>query len=416
MTALKVGLLLALVAVFIGCNHKKFPTAPERFSSENGNVNHLVNIQFNDHGDLWDEGSYKGAMNLIQETRAQSPTGRVVVVTYVHGWRHNAAEDDTDYGHFRNLIHHTAQAADRKSPVIGIYIGWRGSSFQVPVLEYLTFWSRHGAAKRVAGTRMSEVISQLMHATKGGSGTSRFIIIGHSFGGRVVETVLAQSMVSVLVDNGTGPGLDPKAPFDLAILLNTASEARQTFQFIEALNSIGFVGAAGDDPLVLGITSRRDWATSAAFPAGRFAPVFLSALFGGMRSDRDAQEPGSILAARSNGESYPGQIHQSMWTAGHMWFMRSHELVEDERDRNRVLIRPLRLGSDGKPAQSWNDTPYWVVHEPTGNIIQGHNDIWRDPRLVTCLQGYIAGALKARETPRKLILRASPKRWQHLQR
>lgn len=400
----KIGLLLLLLAALAGCNHRKFPTAPERFSSANGNVNHLVNIQFNDHGDLWDERAYKDALALIRDTRTQSPTGRMIVMVYVHGWRHNAAETDTDYRHFRDLVHRTAQAADRKSPVIGIYIGWRGQSLDLPGLEFLTFWSRHGAAKRVAGIRMSEVISQLMHTTKGNGGRSRFIIIGHSFGGRVVETVLAQSMVSVLVDNEEAAGGSPRAPFDLAILMNTASEARQTFQFIEALNSIGLVGPAGDDPLVLGITSSSDWATGAAFPAGRLVPVFASALFGGMRRDREAGEPGSILQARSNGERYPGQIHQSMWTAGHMWFLRSHELVEDAQDRGRVLIRPLAKGSDGQPAQPWNDTPYWVVHEPTGKIIRGHNGIWDDPRLVACLQGYIAGALK-RETPRMLLLR-----------
>ena len=407
MFTLKVYLALVFILVMVGCNHQKFLTGAEHFQSKNGNTNHLVNIQFNDHGDLWDEKAYKASLSLIQDTRAKSPTGRVIVVVYVHGWKHNAAPDDTDYGHFRTLVQSTAGAVDRKSPLVGIYIGWRGSSLPVRLLENLTFWSRHSAAKHVAGIRMSEVISHLMHTTKGEGESSPFIIIGHSFGGRVVETVLAQSMVSVLVDNELEPGKPPKAPFDLAILLNTASEARQTFQFIEALNSIGLVGDAGDHPLVLGITSKKDYATAAAFPVGRFFPVLGSALFGGMRLDRDGGKD-TILDAVSNSEHYPGQIHQSMWTAGHMWFMRSHELVEDERDRTKVIIRPLQKGSDGKPAEPWNDTPYWVVHEPEGKIIKDHNDIWRDPRLVACLQGYIAVALK-REAPRVLTLRSVPR-------
>ena len=397
-------LALLLVAILLaGCNHKHFHTPPERFPGRNGNSNHLLTIQFNDHGDLWDEAGYQNALALIRETRAQSPTGRVIVVTYVHGWKHNADAADTDYQHFRTLLGRMAVAPERKSPLIGIYIGWRGSSFPVPILENLTFWSRHGAAKRVAGIRMTEVLSQLMHATKAAGNASRFVIIGHSFGGRVVETVLAQSLVGVLVDNEMEPGRNPAAPFDLAILLNTASEARQTFQFIEALHSVGLQSGPQEPPLVLGITSRADWATGAVFPVGRFFPTLGSALLGGMRRDREA-EAGGILETASNGDRYPGQFYQSMWTAGHMWFMRSHELVVDPQDAGRVRIQPLAKGEDGRPAQPWNKTPYWVIHEPKGDIIRDHNDIWRDPRLVACLEGYIAGALEGAQ-PRRLQMR-----------
>ena len=403
MLLVKVLAFLLVALLLVGCNHKHFETLQESFPGRNGNTNHLLNIQFNDHGDLWDEADYQNALALIRETRAQSPTGRVIVVTYVHGWKHNASADDSDYQHFRSLLGRMAMAPERKSPLIGIYIGWRGSSFPVPILENLTFWSRHGAAKRVAGIRMTEVLSQLMHATKASGNASRFVIIGHSFGGRVVETVLAQSMVSVLVDNETEAGQQPKAPFDLAILLNTASEARQTFQFIEALHSVGLQSGPQEGPLVLGITSKGDWATGAMFPVGRCFPSLGSALLGGMRRDREAQA-GSILLATSNGDGYPGQFYQSMWTAGHMWFMRSHELVVDPQDARRVKILPLATGEDGRPAQPWNGTPYWVVHEPTGDIIKNHNDIWRDARLVACLEGYIAGAIEGAQ-PRRLNLR-----------
>jgi pimeloyl-ACP methyl ester carboxylesterase len=79
--------------------------------------------------------------------------------------------------------------------VIGIFVGWRGLSFYAGWLTNLTFWNRKTAALRVALGSVRELFARLRRFRESHDSDSTLVIVGHSFGGLVVFSALAQSLV-----------------------------------------------------------------------------------------------------------------------------------------------------------------------------------------------------------------------------
>jgi dienelactone hydrolase len=100
--------------------------------------------------------------------------------------------------------------------VVGIYIGWRGLSFDAgEIAEDLTFWTRMATAHRVAERAVREVLSRakaLRDAVDAASWpghqdhrNTRLVTIGHSFGGLIVYTALSQYFIDRAVQTETAP-------------------------------------------------------------------------------------------------------------------------------------------------------------------------------------------------------------------
>ena len=84
------------------------------------------------------------------------------IVVYVHGWKHNAAPNDSNMKEFRVLLEKLQkiefgavktrpELSEHQCParqVIGIYVGWRGASIPDDVITNATFWSRKMPPKR----------------------------------------------------------------------------------------------------------------------------------------------------------------------------------------------------------------------------------------------------------------------------
>src|SRR5207302_7550080 len=98
-------------------------------------------IEFNDDGELADRCDYAEVLTEIRESPKIGghriewfdplPPGSPakMVVLYVHGWKHNAAADDTDLMHFRHLVSDLTEQeakAGRFRQVVGVYVGWPG--------------------------------------------------------------------------------------------------------------------------------------------------------------------------------------------------------------------------------------------------------------------------------------------------
>lgn len=194
------------------------------------------------------------ALRYIEQSKEQAGTRTLNVITFVHGWHHNAKWDSYNFTNFQRLIdclnwgsadyaaiyphsdHGDATATcanvrrDDSKRYIGIYLGWRGES-----MKHLTFMSvknRMNAAARVSGGDVKNTLMKLGNAAKEGT-AARLIVIGHSFGGLIVgratEDLLSQAFTAsgpAFPPGGCGDGTQGHHGFaDLVVLLNAADNS-----------------------------------------------------------------------------------------------------------------------------------------------------------------------------------------------
>lgn len=234
------------------------------------------------------------------------------IILYVHGWKHDARDDDGDVRRFRQILASAALLESSKSghprTVVGIYVGWRGTSWNVPnALDNLTFWSRKAAALRVSHGAVQELFSRLRTvqghfngsldspdcaAPREGRITTsgcrvRTLMIGHSFGAWILYSAISGPLISTLnaekdLDTNAPAGSATAAtdraalkkeqanrrPADMIVLINPAFEAVRYQPLHQA--AINYKSKVVQPPLLVTITSSADTATRAWFPAGRF--------------------------------------------------------------------------------------------------------------------------------------------------
>ncbi|MGB5295195.1 MAG: hypothetical protein WBP34_09620, partial [Thermoanaerobaculia bacterium] len=218
--------LLALLVALTGCVSAKM-YRPD--SVEEREDYTLTFIEFDDQGEPWAPAQLERTIQVIDE--ANSDGKRAVVLLFVHGWHNDASEredrkDDNNVEGFQRLLNTTRQLIERgnESPediaLIGVYLSWRGRSTDVKLLQPLTFYSRRGAGQRVASVSTTEAILRVMATTKKNP-LSTGVVIGHSFGGMIVESALIQALVSYAIY----PGAEIQASADMVILVNPASQS-----------------------------------------------------------------------------------------------------------------------------------------------------------------------------------------------
>jgi len=102
-------------------------------------------IEFNDQGSELDPSQRAAALDLIHKAP------RPVLFIYVHGWQNNANSGDVcHFEHFLDELSRFPEATGTKINLIGVYIGWRGVDLTLPVLKFLTFWSRKSTGYSIA--------------------------------------------------------------------------------------------------------------------------------------------------------------------------------------------------------------------------------------------------------------------------
>lgn len=251
--------------------------------------------------------------------------------------RMNAARNPTD----------RPFAADR---VIGVFLGWRGDTSNVPLQEQLTFWDRRQAGERVASAHMQETLLRIMRATKERPGSKCFIV-GHSMGGMIVAKTMAPILTTLLLSQGDeGTPL----PVDLVLLQNPALDALASWQTIDLLKRVDARlelrtpdgdGEFAHGPLIASITSEADTATGRSYPFGRNIASFGT-------SFRRDHAPGE-----------PSQRHLATHALGHVEYLTSHRAFLRDGE---VVIKRI--------PEAFNDTPFWVV-QVSKEISKDHGDV-----------------------------------------
>jgi hypothetical protein len=226
---------------------KPAPTTPEKSCTED--ESHLLArpclafLEFDDFGETRQKNTsgrpsqLNGILELIDKARRQDPDGQPLIVTFVHGWKHNASGVGDPGGEDTNILGLESavnflfqQYQDQKKPhvVIGVYIAWRGGliSPSWPVAQQFTYWNREATAIEVGNTGLTDALIEISDAAKQGiacdakdlcaqskdcsdlpkeleaggpntgSCTPILLFVGHSFGGLVMERALSQATVT----------------------------------------------------------------------------------------------------------------------------------------------------------------------------------------------------------------------------
>ena len=312
--------MLSVAALMCGCvPNQAFRTTPgvcTGVDCKTGSIEvHTVNVnpeteyllgfaEFDDQGLKYDAAQMDA---LFDRLRAESATQDLCLVVFVHGWKNNASYDNGNVRDFRLLLEQLARTEGQHPPgawgkprkVVGIYAGWRGQSLDAGVISDITFWDRKDAAHRVALGSIRELLGRArgLHDTinrttwsgkllpagadppKGEKlRSTRLLTIGHSFGGLIVYTALAQYFTDRVAASATAEALGATedqdkqidAYGDLVVIINPAVEAiswEPVRQLVQGRKATDY--ARGQKVVFVEVTSSADDATGIAFPLGR---------------------------------------------------------------------------------------------------------------------------------------------------
>lgn len=386
-------------------------------------------VEFDDQGRAFDARQERSLFDFMAATARTTP---LAIITFVHGWQHNARAEDGNVVQFRQLLtaiarYEATQPDGRRRAVVGVYTGWRGLSIDAPYLQTLSFWTRKDAAHRVAEGSLRSLIGELRAfrdlsnraADRDGSNPrreTRMLTIGHSFGGLIVYSALAQywtdrAAASLIQSRyfankttGQASGTDDLREIpsygDLVVVVNPAYEAMR-YEPVRQLLDHQQTGklparfAPRQGPVLVQITSvgdtafQGDWATGVAFPIGRALNTFTQPT----RADPVTGDDERQQIERAVGHYQPYWTHdldrpQGPELANAATLYDPNAACRSFREFDRTA-----RGADGRLKPGWTRTylsgavlteigqgrydpanPFWIVRAHP-SIILDHNDI-----------------------------------------
>ena len=339
----------------------------------------------------WDRSRPEGSFGAKVKPGAQHLPK--LVILYIHGWKHNANEDDSDRKEFEQLVKALRAKQQDNKRVVGIYIGWNAEADLWGWLENITFWVKENNADRIAqSSSVTEIISAVEATIRADpEQRDKFIAIGHSFGARILFSAAAQPLVSAVEEAHAGyPGGKYKIVRGIAdaiILLNPAFQSSK-YSAINGLIRNEERFSEKQPPLMVAISSDGDWATKAAFPIGQW--------LGLARSKRELHTLGNYDPFITHSLKPNDQEHcisttehglTESFAAADLCLRRLEQTVSDDIDKDTTIVQP--------------HNPF-IVARTTTDVIKDHNDIWNDTfrrwliELIAALENHHPNALDAR--------------------
>jgi hypothetical protein len=332
-------------------------------------------VEFGEQGSYQDPTQLQNALALIRDT------SQPLVIAYVHGWQNNAESGDVQS--FQSLLARLNRAPAIRNVgfhVVGVYLGWRGKLTPVPVLKEISFWNRKATAERLASNYdcYDAIASISEEARRKGRGNQYTVLLGHSFGGLIVERSVAHAINAEIHGHAEA---DRSMPADLVIAVNPAADSVLARQMIAALYSRK---TEGTRPLFVSMTSTGDWATGSVFPIG-------TGLASVSKGFNEVEVPGPENTQVSERKFYT-------LTPGHNEMLINHVTVDKHETINSPNGLPaleenlqhnhagngFTLDRAGGKLDIWQikrvgdvDVPYWDV-QVDPSIIKDHGDIWNE--------------------------------------
>ena len=396
-------------------NAKQWPGQP----IENTNDYYLAVIEFDDQGWYQDLGQRSEFERFLHEKAEQDE--HLLIVVFIHGWKHNAAADDRSLQSFRGVLRDARFSEDRRSEdrgrdrkVLGVYLSWRGLSLSGNELWMnASFWARKKAASKVAVGSIREILARLRVFQIARNKTNdheepdegtRLIIAGHSFGGLILFTAVSEYLIESVVGRTLlgGSGKRIVQPFgDLVILINPAFEAARYLPLYAAVQAQpGY--PKHQRPCFLAVTATNDSATGYWFPFGRWFSTRLeyvrrNAL--GRWSSDDATNPPPDAEERaicntighlpwlsthrvscSRTEQSAHQAYKGMgstdWRRERQDFDQFNQKFRPDGHLQKNWKRMFTSGAILEHIRGNPDSPFWII-QATPEVVDGHNGIFR---------------------------------------
>jgi tetratricopeptide (TPR) repeat protein len=270
----------------------------------------LAIVEFDDQGRCYDRGQMDAVAERLEALAPYDPpvAGEdVILVVFVHGWQHDARSDDDNLWAFRTLLSQTveyerahASPGVAPRPVLGVFVGWRGlSEFGLgDVVADATFWSRQAAGQRVAAGSVRELFGRLRHyrnRQQKRGGNPLLVIVGHSFGGMIVFSALAQSLIQA----ASAPvGIMTPEFADLVLLVNPAIEGARYIPIYDLVTSAAFKARTTKQlPVFICAQAENDQPVGMVFPLGNGLHAIDQATIGDLGSGLIAQSQKATAAA-----------------------------------------------------------------------------------------------------------------------
>jgi len=312
-------------------------------------------IEFDEQGKLFDPQQDAVARKLLDLEKARATDGKVITVVYVHGWKNNAAEalpgaKPKDVEKFQSALlelgyraaQATAATGRKPVPIVGIYLAWRGKTLMGPNwFTFASLWSRRNSANRIGdGPDLGAVVERIINLTNAGNDNSRVLLIGHSFGARVLEHAIESRQIKLYEDARAGAVVRPRV--DLVLYVNSANDSRLSMARVQGLRDSGLrvhhpdyrpeecsgapdpsvdpetrAAHCRDYPLLVAITSKGDAATKQLLPIAST-----------INSDRLIPELEKTLPPLPQTDTFvdplPSAGKVKKTAAGHFEFLQSH--------------------------------------------------------------------------------------------
>jgi len=349
---------------------------------EDANVTEAY-IEFDARGSMYRDRDSRprqleAALNEIHNLRFRNRDGRphpIALYIFIHGWKNNASEDSNNVWGFRRFLSAVAHYHD-DIPVVGLYIGWPGASLKND--KFLSFWNREPVADSVGDGELVDAMRSILQAVKGpkyaDEDRSIAIVIGHSFGGIVLERVATKLLREQL------NSLDPNAasPADLFVLINEAGAASIARPFLFELGDKGVTYNDNDNnprPLLLSMTSTGDAATKFAYAGGEYLSL---------------NRPNPVSYSPPDRFGQTSSQPYDLLTAANMIALQSHEVVQ-KRDgvpcelpielapKLTYCMNAITKARSGR--DRLNNTPYWIMQLPE-LFVPDHSSVFQDHLLI----------------------------------
>ena len=249
----------------------------------------IAYVEIDEQGYFQDRGQIEQALAL-----ATKPGKTKYVVVFVHGWFHSASPADENVQRFKCALNNLQSIdGNLQEEVIGIYIGWRGESWNLPGIKFATFWDRKNTSDEVGRGSLVEFLTRLERVVKPSADSrNKLMLVGHSFGASVVFNSMGPILLERflldaerLASEKAGPAHPQSKPGlvsgygDLVVLVNPAIEATRIVPFFSVLNEYTKAEASllapGQPPRLVILSSEGDWATRKTFPAARVFSTLL---------------------------------------------------------------------------------------------------------------------------------------------
>jgi hypothetical protein len=268
-------------------------------------------VEFDERGDYL---SFHQHVHAYEKVAALAKdNAHLIVVIFVHGWRNNSHSDNVVS--FNEFLHQLGEFSDCNAVnhrVHGIYLSWRGASLKHAltcdkryqdvterynsdpivdvkqgarfprlnrIIETLSYFDRKGVPEHLSsGTSLSRTLFTCAHVAKRFLPTADVFLIGHSFGGLMLERTFQNACIGELTMSwpwGDAERLKhAKAnplPFDTVLLVNSAAPsiyAKQFQSYCAAHRQALKLDNVADSnlPVFLSLTSSADNATGKIHP------------------------------------------------------------------------------------------------------------------------------------------------------